>query len=40
MSVNNLREVCGHIRRKLSRLPPEGSVQIEGNAEFACLNFL
>ena len=31
VSVNKLREVCGHIGRKLSRLTQEGSVQIAGN---------
>ena len=30
VSVNKLREVCGHIGRKLSWLTQEGSIQIEG----------
>ena len=33
VNVNKLREVCGHIGRRLSRLTQAGSVQVVGNVD-------
>ena len=33
VSVNKLREVCGHIGRKLVQMTSAGSVQVDGNVE-------
>ena len=33
VSVNKLREVCGHMGRKLAQMTSAGSVQVDGNVE-------